>query len=172
VPAPPQIWMLGSSGYGGAFAATNGLPAAFAHHINPAPAIDTLRRYRREFQSSPRAATPYAVIAVNAFASDDPVDVDDYVALQTMLWWRLRRNELRPLGIEEAREFATRPDFEQIRQSLGREWIVGSGVEVVTGIRKLAAEAEADEVMIVANHPDHVLRMASYELIARHNERQ
>ena len=55
VPSPPQIWMLGSSGYGGAFAAVNGLPTAFAHHINPAPAVASLRSYRREFQPSERS---------------------------------------------------------------------------------------------------------------------
>ena len=87
--------------------------------------------YRREFQPSERADAPYSVIAVNAFASDDPTDVDDYVALQTLLWWRLRRNELRPMTIEEAREFARRPDYEQIRDGLGRELFVGTGAEVV-----------------------------------------
>jgi luciferase family oxidoreductase group 1 len=166
VPSPPQIWMLGSSGYGGAFAAVNGMPTAFAHHINPAPAVASLRSYRREFQPSERADAPYSAIAVNAFASDDPSDADDYVALQTLLWWRLRRNELRPMTIAEAREFALRPDYDQIRDGLGRELFVGSGAEVFNAVEKLAAEAEADEVMILTNHPDHDKRMASYELIA------
>jgi hypothetical protein len=54
--------MLGSSEYGGRFAAVNGLRTAFAHQINPEPAVDVLRDYRREFRPSSLSAEPRSMI--------------------------------------------------------------------------------------------------------------
>ena len=45
----PEIFVLGSSGYGTRFAAVNGLATVFAHHMSPEPAVELLRAYRRDF---------------------------------------------------------------------------------------------------------------------------
>jgi luciferase family oxidoreductase group 1 len=50
----PELFVLGSSGYGPRFAAVNGLSAVFAHHMSPDLAVDVLRDYRRDF--TPRTA--------------------------------------------------------------------------------------------------------------------
>src|SRR5215467_3569375 len=54
----PQLFVLGSSGYGPRFAAVNGMSAAFAHHMSPDIAFESLRGYRREFQARTPGATP------------------------------------------------------------------------------------------------------------------
>ena len=54
-------------------------------------------------------------------------------------------------------------------EALGRRrrWIVGSPGTVRAGIETLAAEYQADEVMIVTITYDHAARRRSYELIAQ-----
>ena len=42
----PEIWLLGSSDFSAQLAAKLGLGFAFAHHIQPSPAIAALRMYR------------------------------------------------------------------------------------------------------------------------------
>src|SRR5947209_743517 len=54
--ATPPIWILGSTDYGAHLAAAVGLGFAFAHHINPQPAVDALRLYRDRFRPSARGA--------------------------------------------------------------------------------------------------------------------
>src|SRR4051812_38319026 len=56
----PEIFMLGSSGYGPRFAAVNGLRAVFAHHMSPDIAIDLLRDYRRSFTPRHEDDEPYS----------------------------------------------------------------------------------------------------------------
>src|SRR5712672_1971872 len=49
----PELFVLGSSGYGPRFAAVNGMSAVFAHHMSPDIACEAHREYRRSF--APRA---------------------------------------------------------------------------------------------------------------------
>ena len=44
----PELFVLGSSGYGPRFAAVNGMSAVFAHHMSPEIAFEALREYRGE----------------------------------------------------------------------------------------------------------------------------
>src|SRR5215468_8423641 len=50
VPERPELFMLGSSGYGPRFAAVNGFSAVFAHHMSPDLAVEALVDYRRQFE--------------------------------------------------------------------------------------------------------------------------
>jgi luciferase family oxidoreductase group 1 len=46
----PEVWLLGSSGYGGAVAAVFGRPFSFAHFINPHAGPDAVASYRESFK--------------------------------------------------------------------------------------------------------------------------
>jgi luciferase family oxidoreductase group 1 len=166
VPHPPEVWMLGSSEYGARFAAVNGLRTAFAHQINPEPAIDVLRAYRRDFQPSEHLAAPYSLISVNAFASESRSEVEDFVAYWTLTMTKLRRNEKTRTTLAEAREFARSDDFEVIRSRTGARLVAGPPDAVVRELSRLAIEGEVDELMVVTPAPDHAARMRSFELIA------
>lgn len=48
----PPVWLLGSSGYGGALAAQLGLPFAFAHFINPRGGDEVAKHYRSAFKGN------------------------------------------------------------------------------------------------------------------------
>src|ERR1700723_1508269 len=62
--ASPEIWLLGSSDFSAQLAASAGLRFAFAHHIQPEPAIRALRFYRDHFQPSRHLDKPGSLIAV------------------------------------------------------------------------------------------------------------
>ena len=49
--------MLGSSGWGSAFAAVNGMTSVFAHHMSPDLTVDALIAYRRDFRPSDLAVS-------------------------------------------------------------------------------------------------------------------
>jgi luciferase family oxidoreductase group 1 len=166
VPHPPEVWMLGSSDYGGRFAAVNGLRTAFAHQINPEPAIEVLRDYRRDFRPSEHLAEPYSMISVNAFASERPAEVEDFVAYWTLTMTKLRRNEKTRTTLTEAREFARSADFEVIRSRTGARLVAGSPDEVARELSRLAVDGEVDELMVVTPAPEHAARLRSFELIA------
>jgi len=166
VPHPPQVWMLGSSDYGGRFAAVNGLRTAFAHQINPEPAIEVLRAYRRDFQPSEALAEPYSLISVNAFASERSSEVADFEAYWTLTMAKLRGNEKTPTTLADAREFARSVEYETTRSMMGDRLVAGAPDEVARDLSRLAADGEVDELMIVTPAPQHAARIRSYELIA------
>ncbi len=58
VDTSPELLMLGSSGWGSAFAAVNGMTTVFAHHMAPELAVDALRAYRRDFRPGPLRRHP------------------------------------------------------------------------------------------------------------------
>src|ERR1700723_3236365 len=62
--ATPEIWLLGSSDLSAELAASAGLRFAFAHHIQPEPAISALRFYRDNFKPSSYLDKPGSLIAV------------------------------------------------------------------------------------------------------------
>jgi luciferase family oxidoreductase group 1 len=166
VPRPPEVWMLGSSDYGGRFAAVNGLRFTFAHQINAEPAIDVLRAYRHDFQPSERLAAPHSMISVNAFASEDHREVADFVAYWTLTMTKLRRNDKTRTTLDDAREFSHTPDFEVMRSRMGDRVVAGPPDEVAHDLSRLADDGEVDELMVVTPAPDRRARLRSFELLA------
>ena len=66
----PEIWLLGSSDFSAQLAAKLGLGFAFAHHIQPSPAIAALRMYRDYFRPSEYFAEPKALVAVSVVCAE------------------------------------------------------------------------------------------------------
>src|ERR1700742_650915 len=76
----PELFVLGSSGYGPRFAAVNGMSAVFAHHMSPDLAFEALRDYRRDFSPREEGGAPYSALSVLAFASPDDEAVLEFEA--------------------------------------------------------------------------------------------
>ncbi|HEX7667681.1 MAG TPA: LLM class flavin-dependent oxidoreductase, partial [Polyangiaceae bacterium] len=76
VPTPP-VWILGSSDYGGAFAANAGFGFAFAHHINPHDSVVTLKKYRAEFKPSKYWSKPYSILTLAAACAANERDLHE-----------------------------------------------------------------------------------------------
>ena len=160
----PQLFMLGSSGYGTQFAAVNGMNAVFAHHMSPDLAIPALKQYRAQFRPRQDGATPYSAMSVLSFASDDPDAVAEFEAGWTLTIANLRRGIREPLRPEQVREYARSPQFQRGGQD-GR-MVTGEAKAVVERLLELKAEAEVDEIVVVTPNLDRPRRTASFRAIA------
>jgi luciferase family oxidoreductase group 1 len=73
---PPQPWMLVSSPAGAALAAQFGLPMAFAYHIRPQNAAETLERYRQAFRPSEWSLTPRVMLSVQTICAETDTEAE------------------------------------------------------------------------------------------------
>ena len=162
----PQVWMLGSSFDSAAYAARFGLAYSHAHFIAPQPAVEALRQYRANFAPEHLDA-PYASIGVFAIVAEDADRADAFLRLRELQ--RIRRD--RGLGgpaptLEEAAAYQFTPaELQSMRGKRSRQ-IVGTAAHVKAGIEELAAEAEADEAVVLTITPSFEDRVRSYELLA------
>src|ERR1700733_1278752 len=116
----PELFILGSSGYGAQFAAVNGMSAAFAPHMSPALAFQALREYRRDFTPRTEGAEPYSAMSVLAFASHDDEAILEFEAAWTLTMQSIRRGDREPLRPEAVHEFARSAEFRASRHDDGR----------------------------------------------------
>lgn len=164
VPDRPEVFMLGSSGYGSQFAAVNGMRSVFAHHMSPEIATSVLRRYRDDFRPGVEQQ-PWSAISVLAFASDDPQEVVRFEAGWALTMLNLRRGHREPIRPEEVDDFAASPAFRDAHRDDSR-MATGPAEQVVARLRDLQQEARADEVVLVTPGLDRPRRIASFEAVA------
>ncbi len=160
----PDVFVLGSSGYGTRFSALNGMGTVFAHHMSPELAVDALRTYRADFRPGVRDE-PWSAISVLAFASDDPSAVARFDAGWKLTMANLRRGVREPLRPEDIEALASSPEFAVLPRDDGR-MVTGSPDDVAKGLRTLQEQSQADEVVVVTPVIDRPSRIASYRSIA------
>lgn len=168
-PSVPEPWLLGSAYDSARYAAELGLGFAFAQFISPDGGQRIVREYRDHFQPSPYFAEPRVILGVSAICAETD-EAAHRIALSRHLM-RLRREQGRPDGgvpsIEEAEatEFSKHElDYLEYQRSLSLQ---GSPARVRQGLLDLAAEYQADELMIVTVTHSYDDRKQSYELIAK-----
>lgn len=163
----PQLWMLGSSGYGAQLAAHLGMPYAFAHFITDGEgAQQALDMYRALFKPG-LIAKPQAAVCVWALAAD--TEEEAWRLFTSRERARMDRNAGRfgpLLPPEEAVRDYTVAE-EGARQELRRTAFVGDAARVGAGLRKLAQELEVDEMAVITWTWDPAAQRRSYELLAR-----
>jgi luciferase family oxidoreductase group 1 len=161
----PQLFVLGSSGYGTQFAAVNGMSAVFAHHMSPDLAVPALRQYREQFRPRREGAAPYSAMSVLSFASDDPEAVAEFEAGWTLTIANLRRNIREPLRPEQVKEYARSAEFRASGNGDGR-MVTGEAKAVVERLLELKEQAEVDEIVVVTPNLDRGRRTASLRAVA------
>jgi luciferase family oxidoreductase group 1 len=161
----PELFVLGSSGYGTRFAAVNGMSAVFAHHMSPDIAFQALRDYRRGFSPRVEGARPYSAMSVLAFASEDEEAVRDFEAAWTLTRQNIRRGIREPLAPEQVRDFAGSQEFLAGRHDDGR-MVTGAPKVVAERLLEMKRLAEADEIVVVTPSLDRERRRASYVALA------
>ena len=166
VPAP---WLLGSAYDSAHFAAEMGLGFSFAQFISPDGGQRLVQEYRERFKPSPFLAEPRVSIGLSVLCAD--TDEDAHRLGMSRHLMRLRRAQGRSgSGVpspEEALEVDfSEPELDYIRyqQSLALE---GGPERVASGIRALADEYDADDLILVTITHDYRDRLHSYELLAR-----
>jgi luciferase family oxidoreductase group 1 len=165
---PPPLWVLGSTDFGGAFAARLGLRFAFARYINPGDAIAVLRAYRATFRPSAALAAPEAILALSivcAETDDRAEELASSVDLSTVRFNRGIRDLPFP-SIEEARSYRYDEQEETLRRLYRTRHVVGSPARVAEEVRALVQASGTDEVMILTHVHSHEARRRSYSLVA------
>jgi luciferase family oxidoreductase group 1 len=162
----PQLWMLGSSGYGAQLAAHLGMPYAFAHFITDGEGCDSaLALYRAAFRPG-LLERPAATICLSALVAQ--TDEEAWHLFKSRERARVDRRSGRfgpLLAPEQAlREYtaAERAEAEQLR----RRAIVGSAATVKRQLLEVADQLQLDEIVIVTWTWDPAAQRRSYELLA------
>ena len=162
----PEPYLLGSSPASGQWAANFGLPYVFADFISPTGA-HIADFYRNHFQPGEYAKKPYTAVAAWAIAADTEADAWRLASSFIMMFTLMHQGRLIAVpSPETAMEFLNDQGISLTATPPGRRAIVGTPEQVKAGIEALAAEYQADEVMLVNILHDHAARKHSYELVA------
>ncbi|MEU5215804.1 LLM class flavin-dependent oxidoreductase [Streptomyces sp. NPDC020807] len=163
----PPIWLLGSSGFSARLAGLLGLPFAFAHHFSARNTIPALDLYRESFRPSEVLDSPYALIAVSAFAADEAAEARRHTLAGALAMLQLRRG--RP-GLLPSPEEAEAYDYSPAEREFVESWmadvVYGTSEEVRVGLDDLRKRTGADELMINGRGHGGEAQLRSFELIA------
>ena len=162
------VWILGSSLFGARLAAALGLPYAFASHFAPAAMDEALALYHRDFRSSARLRTPYAMLALNVFGADTRAGAKRLATTQQQSFVRLRRGELGlvPPPIDDIEAFWTPAEKSMVAEALACS-VVGDAADLREGIAAFVARHRPDELMLTGNIFDHAARKHSFALASQ-----
>jgi luciferase family oxidoreductase group 1 len=167
-PAPPEIWLLGTSGKSAKYAAELGTSFAFGHFMsdNDGPAI--VREYRQNFQPSCMYSRPQAIVAVSAICAETEEEANRLAASQD-LWGIQTDQAIASAGIPTVDEALAYPYTEAERKLIRnrrRRMLIGTKEQVKKQLDDLQQVYEADEWMFVTITHDYEARLRSYELLA------
>lgn len=163
----PQLWMLGSSGYGAQLAAHYGLPYAFAHFITDGEGCkQALDLYRDTFKPGV-IGQPQAAVCVWALAADSEDEAWRLFASRARARADRNRGRFGPLlpPQEAVREY-TWEEQAQLEELRSRA-MVGTAAQVGSKLRALADELEVQEVAVITWTWEPAAQSRSYELLAR-----
>lgn len=167
IAARPQLWMLGSSEFGGQLAAQLGLRFAFAHFINAHFGHHVGRAYREHFRVGHEKA-PYLAAAVFVICADTE---NEALALEKAV--DLRRVQM-AYGMNEpipsleqgaAQEFGVREQLVIDREK--PRSVIGTPESVTERLVRLQEQFEADELIVLTVAGSYAARRRSYELLAQ-----
>jgi luciferase family oxidoreductase group 1 len=163
VDSVPQVWMLGSSDFGGALAAELGLSFAFAHFINPRGGDEVTRFYRDNFKGKGGAQVMVCTFLICAESDQEAERLAASIDLRR-LHMALNIDSPVPTA-EEAARHAYSPEERQYVMSQRARAIIGGPQKCRRELEELAARYGADEVMVLTITGDYASRMRSYELL-------
>jgi luciferase family oxidoreductase group 1 len=164
---PPDVWLLGSSGYSAQLAGMLGLPFAFAHHFSAANTLPALALYRQHFRPGEFLERPYAMVAAAVIAAETDERARFLAGSGALSFLRLRSGNPGPMPSPE--EAAAHPynDLERafIEDRLQTQ-ILGSPETVERGLTDLLDATKADELMITTMVFDPADRLNSFNIVA------
>ncbi|MBV9734286.1 MAG: LLM class flavin-dependent oxidoreductase [Acidisphaera sp.] len=168
-PTAPEVWVLGSSGYGAQVAAYFGLPYCFAHFITDGQGTaEALEIYQNTYRPSAKYPEPYAALCVWALAADSPAEAARLFTSREL--WRLGRDRGVYTALPTPEEAAAYPYTEAERAriaSMRERALFGTGEGVGDRIRALAEGFGVAEVAVLTTVHDAAARQRSYTLLAR-----
>lgn len=164
----PELWLLGSSTEGGAYAAHFGWAFSFAHFISPEGGEAVVQDYRARFRPSPRLAAPRASLGVSVTCAETAEEAEH------LAWSRwcsrilmVRNQQLGIVPPDEARNFPYTPQERAYIDYQRSKAIVGTPEQVREKLLALGKQYGVDEFVVLTVVYDFAARLRSYELLAR-----
>jgi luciferase family oxidoreductase group 1 len=162
------IWLLGSSDFSARFAASQGLPFAFASHFAPAYLHAALEIYRTSFQPSESLDRPYVMVGVNVIAAETDAAARRLFTSLLQAFAALRRGRPQPLPPPVDSMDGRWSDAERAMAEQSLKYaVVGSPETVRRGLEAVLEETQADELMLTGQIYDHAARLRSFEIAVR-----
>ena len=166
------LYLLGSSEFSARFAASAGLPFAFASHFAPEHLHTALAVYRRSFQPSDTLDRPYVMVAANVVAAGTDQEAARLFtsAQQQVLAMQRGRSFQLPPPVESMEGRWSEEERARVERAL-RCSVVGSRESVKRGLEAFLAETGADELIARTHIFDHAARLRSFEILAEIREK-
>jgi luciferase family oxidoreductase group 1 len=167
VDTAPEIWMLGSSRYGGALAAHLGIRFAFAHFINAHGGDEVARDYRAAFRpgADPK---PHCALAVFVICADTETEAAACAHAVDLRRVEMAYGVNAPIpSVEQAARWEPDEQARQIALAERPRSIIGTPEVVVDKMRDLQALYAADELIVLSVAPSYQARLRTYELLAK-----
>lgn len=146
----PDVWLLGSSDYSAALAASLGLPYVFAHHFAGSGAERALEIYRSQFRPSFLLDAPRTLVTANVVAAPTASEAHALALPNLQHMARLRSNEplTRLATVEEAAATQMTPLQDELMARSLDSWIIDEPAAAAHRVRELARRFDVDEVMV------------------------
>jgi len=163
----PEIWILGSSDYGGALAAQMGLRFAFAHFITAFGGDVVTRAYRQHYEPTEREPQPHAIVCAFVICAKTRDEAERLAASVDLRRLHMAKGVDAPVpSAEEARGYRySREEKIYVEQQRAR-LVHGDPGEVREKLLALREKFQADELMAVTITGDPESRRTSYRLLA------
>ncbi|MEI6001323.1 LLM class flavin-dependent oxidoreductase [Paraburkholderia bengalensis] len=162
----PQLWVLGSSDFGGMLAAQLGIRFSFAHFINAHFGHAVAQAYRERFKAG-HEQKPYLAAAVFVICADteqEAADLEKAVDLRRVQMAYGLNAPVPSIAQGLAQEYGERErliiDREKPRS------IIGTPESVGERLRALQEQFDADELIVLTVAGSYRARLRSYELLA------
>lgn len=166
-PTAPQVWLLGSSDYSGALAASLGLRFAFAHFISAEGGDIVMRDYRQRYEPSAREPTPHALLCVFAICAETEQEAERLSASIALRRLNTDHGVNAPVPNHDEVKAYRYTDSDQRRMAHhGRRVVHGTPERVYSRLLELQEQYAADELMVITITGDYESRLRSYELLA------
>jgi luciferase family oxidoreductase group 1 len=166
-PSVPEVWLLGSSDESARLAAQLGQAFCFAHFINEHGGAEVTRAYRARFCASSDFRGPRSSVAVFAVCAETEEEARRLARSRDLFIVRLYTGRPGPYpSVEEAERYPYTAQETAIAQHASRRSVVGTPEQMRERLLAMAAEYQADELIVVTITHDFKARMRSYELLA------
>jgi len=162
----PQLWVLGSSEFGGLLAAQLGIRFAFAHFINAHFGHQVAHDYRERFKAG-NEAQPYLAAAVFVICADTEQEAADLEKAVDLRRVQMAYGLNAPIPTIEqglAQEYGGREQLVIDREK--PRSIIGTPEQVTERMLALQEQFQADELVVLTVAGSYRARLRSYELLA------
>ena len=162
----PELWVLGSSDFGGALAARLGLRFAFAHFINAHSGHVVAQQYRDEFEPG-YEDKPYSAAAIFVICADTEQEAKALERAVDIRRLQMAYGVNAPIpSLAQAADFTPTERDQLIIERERPRTICGTPAQVAERMLALKDRFAANELVVLSVTASYQARLRTYQLLA------